>query len=281
MLSAMLRLIELTVDDGQRARALKEQILDGLYPRPNQRRAWNIVPRTVGGTKLVLRRRPVLSLADVTEIVAAASVASPNEEAARRDRAVVALACWSGISPYELPTLRWEQLHWLEPTDDAPWCAMIHGIARRMRQVCIPVAEDAGPYLRELFRAASSDEKPASGHIFVRCARGKGRPLTYSMTRRIVRLAVQHAGLPSCDDTTLKRAYAAHLKQRGVNDYAIRDALGLKSMASFDGLLRRHRSAAAQRVAAEHHVIEAPHPPVPETPWRQLALDPEPTMRDD
>jgi len=280
MLSALLRLIEFSVDDVRQGDALKDQILAGLYPRPAQRRAWNVLPRTVGGTNLVGRRRPVLSPADVTKIVAAASVASPNEEAARRDQALVALACWSGVRPHELPTLHWEQLRWVEPTEGAPWCAVIHDIARRRRQVCIPVAENAAPYLRAFFVAASRSDELPSGRIF-KSTRVRGRALGHSMIRRVVRLAVQNAGLPSCDDTTLKRAYAAYLKQRGVRDYVIRDALGLRSMASFDGLLRPHGSAAAQRVAAEHHVIEAPHRPIAETPWRQLALDPEPTMRDD
>jgi len=272
MLAAMLRLIDFTVDDVPEAERLKEQVQAGLYPRPSGNRSWNVLPRTVGGSRRVQRRRPVLSQADILKIVDAASVASPDDETVLRDRAIVALACWSGISPYELPTLRWEQLLGHRSTAEAPWCATIHDVAHHGRLVCIPVVEDAAPYLRDLVAAASMGRGRLSGYMFRR-SRGKEHPLTYSMTRRIVRLAVQNAGLPACDDTTLKRAYATYLKQRGLNDYAIRDALGLKTMASVESHLLQHRWSAAQRVAAEHHVVKLPGPPANEPTTLQLGLD--------
>jgi integrase len=272
MLAAMLRLIDFTVDDVPRADRLKEHVQAGLYPRPPGSRSWNVVPRAVGGSRRVQRRRPVLSRADILKMVAAAPVASPYEETVARDQAIVALACWSGISPYELPTLRWEQLLWRESILEAPWCATIHDVARRRRLVCIPVAEDAASYLRKLAEASTVGQDPPTGCMFRR-SRGKKHPLAYSMTRRIVRLAVQNAGLPACDDTTLKRAYVIYLKQRGLNDYAIRDALGLRSMAPLEGSLRQYRWLTAQRIAAEHHVIKLPGPPGEESTALQLSLD--------
>jgi integrase len=272
MLSAFLRLIDFTVGDDRRANALKDEILAGLYPRPLQKRSWHILPRTVGGVTRARGQRPVLSQADIKKIVASAPAASPDHEAARRDAALAALACWSGVKPFELETLRWEQLQWAEPSEDAPWCAMIHGIVRRRRRVSIPVADDAAPHLRALFEAASDGESPPSGPIF-RSIEPRVRPLKYSTIRRIIRLAVQNAGLPNCDHTTFRRTYAAYLLTRGVSDYGIRDALGLTSMASVEDLLRRHRWAAAQRLAAEHHVIEPPGLPLAGTGWRQLTLD--------
>ena len=266
MLSAMLRFISLTLDDHRRADRVREQILSGLYPRPERGRSWYVLPRSVGGSRLHNRQRPILSEADLKKIVSA----SPKGDTIQK-KALRATYLWSGITSGELATIKWEQLELLEPSDEHLFCAVIHDIPRRRRLISIPVAEEARPYLQSLLVGASPPGLPPSGPMFP-SPRGGSLPIHYDTVRAIIRLAVSAAGLPDCDDIAFKRAYAAILKQRGLNDYAVRDALGVESMDTVDRLLSRHESEAAQRAVTGRKVVQAIRPEHIEPAGSQLTL---------
>ena len=252
MLAAMRRPIELTVTDRTHATALQEGINRRLFPG-SHRRSWHPLPRTVGGTTKVRRRRPVLSHADLRCLVEAAAAAPTNPE---RNGGLIAVISYSGLSTNEASQLRWEQLVEQEPSEQEPWCALIHGIRRLGRTICIPVFGEARPYLAT-FAAVSRGQERTSGPMF-KPSRG-GRPqISYATAALIRSRSLARADLPKCDDHTLMRAYATLLSQEGLGDYQLRAALGLQSMLSVDSLLRRNRWDMSQRVAAGMRVIEVP-----------------------
>jgi Holliday junction resolvasome RuvABC endonuclease subunit/integrase len=256
-LRMVLRLIDLTVDDRDRAKSITTTILDGLEPRARRGYRWDILPLRVGGSRSLQRVRPVLSQVDLLRIVEAAGTLSDIPAYNRRNQLIMALEAWSGLSAREMKSLRFERIQLWELAKGAPWCAFVDGIVRRGRRLSIPIAEDASPYLASLYKAASEAGEQPHGYVFT-SLRGDRSPLTYQMIRMIVRRSVRKAGIPECDELTFKRAYSAYLKQRGVADYAIRDAMGRRAMRVVDRLLLPYRWATAQRVAAEHHVVEAP-----------------------
>jgi integrase len=241
MLSAMLRLVVLTVPDPNRTARIKRDIEDGLIARPARSRSWNHLPRTVGGSRMTDVRRPALSFEELKRIVKAAAIASPDARCAIRDGALMAVLCFSGLSPNEVRSIKAEHLEWVTPRDQAPWCALIHGIPRGL-DYPMPVEKAAASYLAALLRHKNGDE-----YLFANARRRAGCPLSYAMVRQIRVMACLNAGLVACDDVTLKRAYAEHLRDQGVPDHHIRDALGLKTMGALDGYLARHRRLAAQR----------------------------------
>lgn len=253
MHTAIKRLIELTVADRGHAIELQDDIDRRLFARSQLRRSWHLLPRTVGGTTRIRRRRPVLSLADLRSLVDAAAAAPTDPE---RDGAFMAVVSFSGLSTKEASQLRWEQVVEHEPLEREPWCALIHGVRRLGRIICIPVFREARPFLAKL-SATSAGEEAASGPLFMP-SRG-GRPqISYATALLIRSKRLVRASLPRCDDQSLKRAYSTLLKQAGLRDYQIRDALGLQRMSSVDSLLRPQRWAMSQSVAAELRVIEVP-----------------------
>jgi len=256
MLAATLRLIDIAIDDPEEARSLRKRITGGLHPRPTTRRWAHFLPRTAGGSMRIRRSRPILTEAHLHSIVQAAASLSEQPGLRIRNEGLLALICWSGISTAEAPALTWERFEWQESRVGSPWCAWLHGISRRRRKVSVPVHVNAEPYLRALERQAVEANGRASGPLFVSSTRG-GR-LSFTQAARIYRATFDRAGLPGCDDTTLRRAYTAFLRMCGLNDYAIRDALAVKRMATVDGLVKPSRRSAAQSVAAEHHVVDPP-----------------------
>jgi Holliday junction resolvasome RuvABC endonuclease subunit len=181
------------------------------------------------------------------------------------------------MSSVEARTITYERFEPRTPTERGPWCAVIHGIARGRRLVSVPIHVNAAPFLHALLDAAASEGRLPIGPLFESRRKG-GSPLSYSHVVRIRRGAVAGAALPRCDDTTLTRAYAAYLKQCGLNEYAIRDALGVKLMETVDRHLRPSRRAASQRIAAEHHLIEPPKAPANDPGELQLPLPLEPDL---
>ena len=270
MLAAMLRLIGFTVPDTDEGARLRDRIAAGLIPRPNRSRTWNLLPGRVGGSNSVQRRRPALSLHDLRRIVKAATLASPSSAVALRDQALAALLCFSGVTPYEIPTLRLDRIQWLETSPAHPWCAVLLGIQRRGSFVNIPVAQEAGRYLKTFIDSG----RVSSGHLFTSTRRRGDCPLSYAMVRRVMRLATENAGIGACDDLTLKRAYATHLKEEaGLTDYQIRDAFGLNTTSAVDRRLAPHRRKSAQQLIIEEPSNQREAPSPPERRWMQLHLD--------
>lgn len=259
---AMLHLIDLTVPDPAQAERIKKAVIDGLIPRPARNRSWNQLPRTVGGSRQLRVRRPALTSTELRRVVKAARIASPDAHCAVRDAALVAVLCFSGLSPYEIRLVKTAQVQWLEPGAAPPWCAFTT-VARRRFDSPIPVHEAAAGELWQLLKSKQPDE-----YLFASTRRRSSHPLSYSMVRRVRLLACRNAGLGDCDNVTLKRAYAAHLRSIGLRDFQIRDALGLKTMASLDGYLRRHRRIDAQQKVERHEANDPDQDGG--SPWRRL-----------
>jgi hypothetical protein len=87
MHSALVRFIRLMVDDPERSQALEERIRNGLYPRAEGRRPPHLVPRTPGGHTRLKRPRPVLSAADLDNIISAARSVSREPHLLVRNQA--------------------------------------------------------------------------------------------------------------------------------------------------------------------------------------------------
>jgi hypothetical protein len=253
-LRSFLRLMRLVVEDESARTALEETVLGGLWPTPLDRRNWTKVPRTVGGTKIVDARRPILWASDLNSIVEAAGKPARDEQARVRQRAAVALLCYSGLKPGQLPLLKRGQIVWLP--ENEPWCAVARDVERHGRLLSVPIALAASDHLRALW----DSEAGAGPDDYLLGSSRSGRPMSYTWLRRVVSKAVERAGLPLCDDVALKRAYVASLKLSGVPDYVSRDALGFRYVASVDSNFTRHAWAIGQRKMAEHHMIPRGHP---------------------
>ena len=248
MLSAMLNLIELTVTDEDERRRLRGEITANLYVKPLQDRRWNRLPAEVGGSQEPFDHGPILSAADLTQLVEGAG-AGAGEFVALRSRAIVALGCWSSISTGEMKSLCWEQLKWLDETEAPMWCAEVSGIRRRRRVVRVPVLREAEAPMRALQAQLGS----TAGSVF-KTASGE-RAVSYWTIQQTFLKAFGNAGIGDCDDLAVKRAFSAVLESRGLDEYEVRDALGVRSMITVEGRLRQHRSAMAARLAEEHRVL--------------------------
>jgi integrase len=194
---------------------------------------------------------------DVDRIIEAAALVSRKKKLVARNQALVAVLFRSGLKPGEALAVKWDQLEWVEASERRPWSALIHGLPRKGHDVCIPVHVSAEPWLRAWFGMATTRRRPPQGFIFGSHGRAE-RPLDWSNLDRVLRITFREAGVPPCDATARSRSYAAFLKQSGLSDYVIRDALGLTSTSSLRTLMRPYRWAAAQRAVAEHVVIRPP-----------------------
>jgi integrase len=263
MRAALLRFMEATIGEETRIADLRLEIERRLIPRPANRLVWHHLPRTVGGHRRVVRKRPVLSVTDLIRLVKAAPIASPTSLSAR-NQALLSLLCFSAIGPNEVLHIRRRDVTLVDGRTH--WCAQVHNIRRRGRIECIWVAEEARPYLVPFLKSLEGKQ-----YLF-QSARKRNCPISYPMVHRIIAASSRNAAVPVPDDRTLKMSYAWHLKERGLRDYAIRDAMGLITTgAVLDGLLRPHRRAAAQKKAALNTFPVSQDGPQPENAtWRPL-----------
>lgn len=243
--------------DAEDADAVREQISKGLIHRPLVRASSQYLPRTVGGLTRIGARRPVLALGDIERLIAAAGRAFPNEGFTVRNRALIAVVAFSGLTLPEVTGIERERLELLDVAEHAPWCAFVHGVWRGRRAFSIPIHARAWPSLEAMLDEAAGRGVRVTGALFRSSATGR-RALSYTHAARIVRATLQSEGLPGGDSMTFRRAYVAFLKQDGLSDFVVRDAIGVRLMATVDQLLQASRSRRAQAVAAEHHVLKAP-----------------------
>jgi integrase len=248
MLSSMLRLIDLTVDDEHERRRLRGEIIANLYVRPMQDRRWDVLPGKVGGSREPYDHGPLLSAADLVRLVEVAGSGSADDVVIR-SRGIVALCCWSSVSTIEAKSLRWEQFKWFDADQSQMWCAVVDGVKRRGRTIKVWVLREAEAPLRALIaRGAES-----TGPVF--CPVGSKQAVSYWTVKETLRKALAGAGIANCDDLAIKRAYSTVLASKGLDDYEVRNALGVASMQTVDARLYPHRSAMAARVADEHRVL--------------------------
>ena len=268
MHSAILRLIDLTVEDRQQRAMLRGRITAGLYLKPRASMRWDVLPVITGGTAESFTHGPTLTVADLTAMVVGVGQDN-NPWIAARSPAIVALACFSAVSTMEIPDLKWEQLEWLDV--EAPWCALVKGVRRRGHFWELPVMHNAEAQLRRLQEDAQS-RFPKNPYMFAPVS-GEGH-VSYWSVKVTIRKAMDAAGISRCDDLAVKRAYAAHLKTLGFTDEEVRDASGLRSMVSVDARLRQHRWANAARLAQEFNVLNLQKKPAEQYKQQlQLSLD--------
>jgi hypothetical protein len=258
-----LRCIDLTVDDPQRAAVLREAVEEGLFPRA--RAGWYLAPRMTGGARYRGRPRFTLWPGDLEKLVNCAGARADREAWRRRDRAIMAVRCWSGLWRRDLPGLTWGRVQFVE--GDGIWCAVVHEVQRYGQHLAIPVLVEARPFLLDLLALRDSEGEQDLDYVFRNVGMGRqgdlsvgSAPLGGQTFHRVLKQAAEAAGLPGCDDAALRRAYAALLKARGLPDPVIRDARGVRSLESVEAGFLLHRQAMGQWKMAEHHVIQAPFP---------------------
>jgi integrase len=180
-------------------------------------------------------------------LVQAASARSSGNRAAR-DRAIVALHCWSGLRPEEIVALKWEDLRVGRTSRDETKCAVT--ICRTGQAITLPILDRAFGALESLAIHHSGWIGVLNGYVF-RAHRREERPLSYRATREVLRAACIDAGLPAVDASQLRAAFASWLKLQGLSDHEVALVLGLRIVRSVDRLLLRHTQLNAQRRVRE------------------------------
>lgn len=223
------------------------QMLDGLLPAQRSV-GWHTLGIVVAGSTTRRRRRgPTLETGDLHALVSAAVNCSTCGHE-HRDRALVALHCWSGLRPEEIVRLRWEDLKaGRTSTDELRYAATI---IRAGQEITLPILDPAINALEPLAIGLGGWIGVLTGYVF-RAGRGSERPLSYRAARDILRSACHHADLPTVEATQLRAAFAYWLKSQGLSDHEVALVLGLKMVRSVDRLLTRHMQLSAQRRVRE------------------------------
>ena len=220
--------------------------LDVLLPA-RRSAGWHTTGTLVAGTPGRRRRRgPSLDAADLRRIVDATGMtASPY---AQRDRALVALHCFTGLRPEEIVRLRWEDLA-TELTVNGHY-GLTATVERNGRHVRLLLPGPASDTVEALARERGGTVESLSGPVL--CARGApARPLSYRAARDVLREACRQARLPTVDSTVLRSACAHWLRTQSLSDHEVAAVLGLARVRSVDQLLRRHAALDAQRAVRE------------------------------
>jgi len=219
--------------------------LDTLLPA-RRRTGWHTAGTVVAGTAGRRRRRgPTLTTLDLHRVIAAADARSPQ---AARDRALVALHCFSGLRAEEILRLRWDDLS-LAVTE-AGHRRLTATLVRDGRCLRLPILGPATEAIGELTQRMADIGRPLSGPIITTRA-DSGRALGYRAARNVLRAACQRAGFPPAEAADLRAAFAHWLRTHGLSDHEVAAVLGLAKVRSVDRLLRRHRALDAQRSARE------------------------------
>lgn len=209
---------------------------------------WHTTGALVAGAPGRRRRRgPTLDAADLRRTVDAAGDSSGPY--AQRDRALVALLCFSGLRPEEVVRLRWEDLA-TELSANGRY-GLTATVNRRGGPVALILPAPAADPIIDLARAAGGAIESLSGAVF----RSRGepcRPLSYRAARDVLTDACDRAGLPAVDAATLRAACAHWLRSQGLSDHEVAVALGLARARSIDRLLRHHAALDSQRIVREN-----------------------------
>jgi len=220
--------------------------LDRSLPARRQT-GWHAAGTVVAGAKGRRRRRaPTLDTVDLHRLIEAAGGATGAARAAR-DRALVALHCFSGLRPEEIACVRWEDLGLTNA--DGEYRRLTAAVVRGGRPLQLPIPGPAAGELRALAGVAGDGVDPLAGPVFV--ARASGRSLGYRAARDVLRAACRRSGIPPVETADLRAAFAHWLLAQGLSDHEVAAVLGVARVRSVDRLLRRHRALDAQRRVRE------------------------------
>ena len=124
---------------------------------------WHTVGTLVAGTTRRRRRRgPTLGAADLHRIVDAAAE-SARVELRQRDRALVALQCFSGLRAEEIVRLRWDDL--ASELTETGFYGPTATVERNGRRLRLPLAEPVADAIRALGLATDAPDQPQSGYV--------------------------------------------------------------------------------------------------------------------
>jgi len=233
--------------------------LDVLLPAKSAR-GWHTAGTLVAGRGARQRRRgPTLASADLERIVAAASEGKPTFRAAR-DRALVAIQCFSGLRAEEAVALRWDDI--VPHVRDDRYYGLEATVWRRGTDLRLPLLGPAGQALVELRALFDTLGIATMGPVF-RVREGSDLPLSYRAVRKVLVAACANAGLPSVSSAELRAACAWRLQEMGLSDQEVCSVLGVSRVRTVDQLLRRHAALDAQRQVREHQEQERKPDPRP------------------
>jgi integrase len=222
-------------------------VLDGLLPRKPSS-GWHAVGVAVAGAAGRRRRPgPTLGPADLARIVEAAGAGSDRGRAVR-DRALVALACYSGLRPEEIVAMRWEDLA-VGPTP-AGYDGLTARVARGGRVLRLLLVGPAREAVEAWAAACGGTLGALAGPVLP--ARGRpDAPLSYRAARDVLTDACARAGLPPATAAELRAGCAWWLRAQGLAEHEAMAVLGLARVRSVDRLLAPHLALTAQRRARE------------------------------
>lgn len=221
--------------------------LDQLLPhQPSSR--WHVAGTLVAGSvSRSQRRTPTLTVADLVGLVDAAGVKKRPWRVAR-DRALMALYCYTGLRAEEITHLDWDQVM-LSVVPPGKIGLEIR-VWRNSNEVVLPLAEPAASEVGNLATSMGVTIGSTAGPI-IRTHGPSAHELSYRAARNIVRAACQAAGLPIVTAVDLRAACGYWFHSQGWSDHAIADILGLARVRSVDRLLARHKAIEAQRMVRD------------------------------
>ena len=208
--------------------------LDAALPRGPGAEWYQTRVALAGSTRRRRPRSPTIAPSDLARIVEAAGLAKP-EPRSLRDRTLMAVHCFSGLTASEIRLLRWADLRW--ESEHETWSAIVRRPRWRTRLAIF------GPASSLLIRLRLA----AVGKAEYVLANARGEPLADRQVRRIVLGACTAAGFPFADRNTLLSAAAAYLSDHEFTDHQIAIALGVTDLRTIDRRLKRHRALRAQR----------------------------------
>jgi integrase len=221
--------------------------LDALLP-VRRSAGWHTTGTLVAGETGRRRRRgPTLDTADLRSIIDAAGESSDGLRNVR-DRALVALQCFSGLRIEELVRLRWDDLD--TNLTDVGYYGLTASVDRAGRRLRLPLPGPAGEALNDLRSGALVGGAPASGSVFKASGRSD-RSISYRGARKVLVEACRRAGLPPVTSADLRAGCAHWLRSQGLSDHEVAMVLGLARVRSVDRLLSRHAALDAQRRVRE------------------------------
>jgi integrase len=221
--------------------------LDQLLPRRPASR-WHTTGTLVAGDEKRARRRTLtLSRDDLARLVEATGYTKRPQQAAR-DRALVALHCYTGLRAEEIVCLKWE--HLMRAVVSPGEMGVAVHVQRTGIDIILPLAKPAAILVIAFASSLGGAIGAFSGPLF-RAQGPSGRPLSYRAARDILQAACQSAGLPVVTVNDLRAAWAHWLHTQDWSDHAIAESLGLVRVRSVDRLLVRHKAIDAQRQVRE------------------------------
>jgi integrase len=181
--------------------------------------------------------------ADLCRIVGTPSPTSSYRTA--RDRAIVALASFSGLLADEMVSLTRGQVTTHHRSD----CIVVE-VVRAGCPLQLPVARPGAEPLFALLSTYGPSEQQPTLPLYRRTEKDE-RSLSLQALRAIIRGRCEAAGLRHVTAASLHAAFAYWLRIQGLSDHEVAAVLGLRRVRSLDRLFAGHKALDAQRQVRE------------------------------